>query len=310
MSCAGDGDKHRDRGSFFGRRDRDGDSQDGSERGFGDEPSRADAVDDWGASRKFVPSSGGSGGGSGGFGSGGFGSRREERGEPGEDGPSRADTVDDWGASRKFTPTSSGSGGFDDKASSRGFGSSRRGDDDFEGGPSRADAESRWGKKFTPSSGVSSSGGSGGFEDRPSRDRDGESTWGSRRTSDAPEAPAAGGRPRLNLAPRTKPLPVLEIPPEAKLPEKKEPEPEELPVVTGPPKPKPNPFGAARPREEVLKEQGKDWKEEEEKLETKPATDRCASCGPPSWQVLHPRSMLSTHTYKRVSYLFNTSLCG
>lgn len=238
-------------------------------------------MDDWGASRKFVPSSSGSGGG-GGFGSGGFGSRREERGEPGEDdGPSRADTTDDWGASRKFTPTSAGSGGFEDRAASRGFGSSRRSDDDFEGGPSRADAESRWGKKIAPSSGVSSgsSGGGGGFEDRPSRNRDmDESSWGTRRTADAPEAPTGGGgRPRLKLAPRTKPLPVLDIPPEAKLPEKKEPEAELLPVPTGPPKPKSNPFGAARPREEVLKEQGRDWKKEEVALGTKDTpSDRCA----------------------------------
>ncbi len=237
-------------------------------------------MDDWGASRKFVPSS--SGGGSGGFGSGGFGSRREDRDEPaGEDGPSRADTTDDWGASRKFTPTSAGgSGGFEDKSSSRGFASSRRGDDDFEGGPSRADTESRWGKKIAPSSGVSSGSSGGGYEDRPSRDRDSEETWGARRGVDAgADAPSAGGRPRLKLAPRTKPLPVLEIPPEAKLPEKKEPEPEPLPVVTGPPKPKANPFGAARPREEVLKEQGRDWKKEEAALGTKDTNDRCVHAG-------------------------------
>lgn len=34
-----------------------------------------------------------------------------------------------------------------------------------------------------------------------------------------------------------------------------------------PPKPKSNPFGTARPREEVLKEQGRDWKREERALE-------------------------------------------
>lgn len=233
-------------------------------------------MDDWGATRKFVPSSGGSGSGSGGFGSGGFGSRRDDRDreEPGVDaGPSRADTVDDWGASRKFTPT--GSGGFDDKSASRGFGSSRRtaDDGDFEGGPSRADTESRWGKKFVPSSAASSGGSSGGgFEDRvSSRERNGGDTWGSSRAADAPDAAAAPavGRPRLKLAPRTKPLPVLDIPPEAKVPEKKSEEPEPLTVPSGPPKPRANPFGAARPREEVLKEQGRDWKKEEVALESK-----------------------------------------
>ncbi len=68
---------------------------------------------------------------------------------------------------------------------------------------------------------------------------------------------AGGSRPRLKLAPRTKPLPVLEVTHEPKEPEKA-PEPEPTPVPSGPPKPRPNPFGAARPREEVLKEKGMD----------------------------------------------------
>ena len=86
FKCAGDGDRgrDRDRGGFFGRRDG---SQDGSEGGMDDGPSRADAVDDWGASRKFVPtdktSSFGSGGGFGG--GGGFKDRRDEPRDEGED---------------------------------------------------------------------------------------------------------------------------------------------------------------------------------------------------------------------------------
>jgi len=68
---------------------------------------------------------------------------------------------------------------------------------------------------------------------------------------------SGGGRPRLKLAPRTKPLPVMETAPEPKVPEK-EPEPEPAPLPSGPPKPRANPFGAARPREEVLKEKGVD----------------------------------------------------
>ena len=41
-----------------------------------------------------------------------------------------------------------------------------------------------------------------------------------------------------------------------------------------PPKPRSNPFGAARPREEVLKEQGRDWRKEELELAHK-SVQRC-----------------------------------
>jgi hypothetical protein len=276
LFCPGDTERPRDKDSFFGRRDRDGGSQDGSDGGFRDEPSRADAVDDWGATRKFVPS--GSGGG-GGFGSGGFGSRMDNRERDGgeDEGPSRADAVDDWGSNRRFTPSSSartsGSGSFDDRPS-RGFGGRR--DEDFSEGPSRADAESRWGNKFMP---ASTGGGyeerGRGFADR-SRDLD-KDNWS--RHASGSTSPAPTSRPRLNLQPRTKPPPVLDIPPEAKLPEKAEaePEPEPAPLPAGPPRPKANPFGAARPREEVLKEKGRDWIKEDIALERKKeAGDRCA----------------------------------
>ncbi len=74
---AGDGDRGRDRerGGFFGRRDG---SQDGSEGGMDDGPSRADADDDWGATRKFVATDKTSSfGGGGGF--------RDRQDEPRED---------------------------------------------------------------------------------------------------------------------------------------------------------------------------------------------------------------------------------
>jgi len=74
-----------------------------------------------------------------------------------------------------------------------------------------------------------------------------------------PDAPT-GGRPKLKLAPRT--LPV-ETPP---APEPAEPTPVEAPK---PRAPKANPFGTARPREEILKEQGKDPVKEDLKLEAK-----------------------------------------
>ena len=48
---------------------------------------------------------------------------------------------------------------------------------------------------------------------------------------------------------------MVEVTPEPKAPEA---EAEPLPLPSGPPKPRANPFGAARPREEVLKEKGVD----------------------------------------------------
>lgn len=239
--------------------------------------------------------SGGSGGG-GGFGSGGFGTRRDDRDRDREedDGPSRADTVDDWGASRKFTPSSSsalstGSGGFEDRP--RGFADRDRRRDDEPEGPSRADTDSRWGSsKFVPStSGGGGGSGGGGFDDRSrGLDRD---NWSRRGSEPGSSSPVRTSRPRLNLAPRTKPLPVLEIPPEAKLPEK-EPEPVvNAPLPTGPPKPKPNPFGAARPREDVLKEKGRDWIKEDMALDRKKEViDRCCFL-PYTCVIERPRSI-------------------
>eukprot|EP00741_Cyanophora_paradoxa_P018326 tig00000204_g17695.t1 len=81
-------------------------------------------------------------------------------------------------------------------------------------------------------------------------------SWGSTRggedrESDEPRGGAAGGadRPRLKLAPRTAPLP------ETRSPEAKPNAPSPPPQAAAS-KPKSNPFGAAKPREEVLKEKG------------------------------------------------------
>jgi hypothetical protein len=91
---------------------------------------------------------------------------------------------------------------------------------------------------------------SGGYE---------ESRWGAPRRGDSPvDAPPAGGRPRLNLAPRTKPVPEIVV---VKEPEKAPAPVEEVPIV---PRPKANPFGAARPREEVLKEKELSTKDSKE----------------------------------------------
>jgi len=95
---------HACAGGGFDRRDRD---EDGG--GFGDReeegPSRADAADDWGTKKAFVPSSGPTRGGGGGFGDrkegadrergGGFGDRYSERRSGfGEGDLDRADNAD------------------------------------------------------------------------------------------------------------------------------------------------------------------------------------------------------------------------
>ena len=206
-------------------------------------------------------------------------------------GPSRADTEPRWG--NKFVPSSSG-GGFEDRDRGGGFGdrdrTSSRGEDTWGRRPSEGEPPAAGGettaapghshmpqkKRSGPHHSVSflSQQGQGvkhGCCSRSFRVRTGmrESKLIALRASEcwcratgvlsAILQTAGVGRPRLKLAPRTKPLPVLEVAPESKAPERPpEPEPEPLPLPSGPPKPRTNPFGAARPREEVLKEKGVD----------------------------------------------------
>ncbi|PSC72851.1 eukaryotic translation initiation factor 4B1-like [Micractinium conductrix] len=283
----------------------------GGRRGFGDDdrrrdgdsedmgPSRADASDSWGADRKSMPSDdrgrgGFGGGGGGGFrereggfgGGGGFRDRSREGGFG--DGPSRADEVDNWGTKKSFVPSSSTRGGFEDRPRAGGFGGSFRdrspgaARDRSPGGfrePSKADTEERWGRAsggdFKPTA----------FEDRPRREFDdrpprrGGFGFGDRDTSrdgsrdGRPPLPrdnsqdrvwrreggGGGGeegapreRPRLNLAPRSA-APAGE-------------------GASGGAS-KASVFGAARPREEVLKEQGRDAVKEDLKYEHE-AADR------------------------------------
>ncbi|KAK4401431.1 Eukaryotic translation initiation factor 4B3 [Sesamum angolense] len=186
--------------------------------------------------------------------------------------PSRADETDDWGAGKK----SSINNGFErrDRGERGGF---------FSDSQSRADEADNWAlnKSFVPSEprrherrgGFGLESGNGGADSSnwvkrkeeegrriggafdslrerrgglESNGADSES-WGRKR-----EDGSVSGRPRLNLQPRT--LPVVEG-------QKSD----SASVV----KPKgSNPFGEARPREEVLKEKGQDWKEIEEKLES------------------------------------------
>lgn len=269
--------------------------------GFGDRPeraereaSRADAAGDWGSERKFVPSDRPKGGGGGGFGggfrdrdSGGFGDRRGggDFGDrpPREERPvSEADTVDDWGANRKFQPSAGeerrgGGGGFGGgfRDRERPAGPPRFGDD-----ASRADAAGDWGaRRSTPDSDRPAPGAGGsrrgyGFSDQPQSQADLEDKWSHRgppagAAGDSSSAPAE--RPRLKLAPRTKPLPEQ---PQTQAngaaavsPRVSEAGSSGSGTQQAPKPAKANPFGAARPREEVLKEKGIDYQKEELKLE-------------------------------------------
>lgn len=165
------------------------------------------------------------------------GFERRERGERGSffgDTQSRADEVDNWASNKSFAPSEprryEKRGGF-------GLESSNGGSDSGNWGKRKEEEGRRTGGAFD-----SMRERRGGIE---SNGVDSES-WGRKR-----EESSGGNRPRLNLQPRT--LPVNE---ELKS--------EDASVV----KPKGrNPFGEARPREEVLKEKGQDLKEIEEKLE-------------------------------------------
>ncbi|XP_052194535.1 eukaryotic translation initiation factor 4B3 [Diospyros lotus] len=196
--------------------------------------------------------------------------RRFSRDSSRELAPSRADEVDDWGSTKKPLVGS-------------GFERRERG---FFGSESKADESESWvsNKSFVPSEGrrfdgprerrvgFESSGGADsdnwvkkkeeegrrlGAFDSP-RERRGvfdsaanggadSDTWGKKR-----EEGSGSGRPRLNLQPRT--LRVGDVQQNGS-------------VISAKPKSS-NPFGEARPREEVLKEKGQDWKEIDEKLES------------------------------------------
>lgn len=266
------------------RRHRDGEEDAG--------PSRADMAGDWGAERKFVPSSGGGdrygdreGGGfrdrgaSGGSGR-GWDKDRDER-PPRRDideGPSRADMADDWGASRQLAASGPPRrGGFDDGPS--GF----RDRGSFAREPSKAETEERWerhgehkpiGFDDQPRRGLddlASSGSRKGFsEGWRGRDREASSSVGSREASqdtwrrEAPLSSPINGddgapreRPRLNLKPRTAPTE----------PAAGNSSSSSTGTTTAG---RPSIFGAARPREDVLKEQGKDPLVEDERVRELP----------------------------------------
>uniref|UniRef100_A0A1J3IL81 Eukaryotic translation initiation factor 4B2 n=1 Tax=Noccaea caerulescens TaxID=107243 RepID=A0A1J3IL81_NOCCA len=160
--------------------------------------------------------------------------------------PSRADEVDDWGKAKKSLPSfdqgrqgrfSSGGGGFGSGGGGGGSFGSGGG-----GGFSKADETDNWaaGKRQAP---VRSPTFGSSFGDS-NRDSD---RWS--------RGVAAGGvqeeRRRLVLEPRKVDSGASETPPAAGKTSK------------------PNPFGAARPREDVLAEKGLDWKKLDSEIEAK-----------------------------------------
>ncbi|GLJ40123.1 hypothetical protein SUGI_0821960 [Cryptomeria japonica] len=189
----GGGFRDYGRGSRFENRDR-GDRGDRGSRGYGgfdderrqgsdrDMPSRADEADNWGTTKKSMPPPGDQP------------ERRRYNGDRYEGiggGGSKADEVENWGSGKKFTPS-----GPPSERRSMGFGSSYR--------DPGLDSD-RWGKKES-------------FTDDRSE------------------------RPRLSLNPRTIADPVLNHALEDGAPRSA----------------RPNPFGKARPREEVLAEKNID----------------------------------------------------
>ncbi|CAN6554655.1 hypothetical protein ACFX13_003531 [Malus domestica] len=208
------------------------------EGGFGresnrDEPSRADEVDDWGAKKKSMP---------------GNGFERRERGGPGGSffggSQSKADESNSWVSNKSSMPSEGrrfggGDGGFD-RERKVGFPSNGGADSDNWG---RKKEETNGGSGFDRERKVGFVSNGGGAD---------SDVWGKKREESNGGLSESTARPRLNLQPRS--LPVSN---------------ETSPGSTTAPKPKgSNPFGAARPREEVLAEKGKDWKEIDEQLES------------------------------------------
>ncbi|KAJ4963017.1 hypothetical protein NE237_022956 [Protea cynaroides] len=174
---------------------------------------------------------------------------RRDGGSNRDSAPSRADEIDDWGAAKKSTSAPA----FERKERVGFFDSQ-----------SRADESDSWlgNKTFTPSEGRRVGGGfenhrerRGGFDmlqkDLSNGGGADSDTWGKKR-----EEGSASGRPRLVLQPRT--LPVNNADQQQQLPASGS-------FVRGKGS---NPFGEARPREEVLAEKGQDWKKIDEQIES------------------------------------------
>ncbi|KAK7318667.1 hypothetical protein RJT34_03372 [Clitoria ternatea] len=148
------------------------------------------------------------------------------------DQPSRADEVDNWASVKKSLPS------FDSGRKNR-YSSIGSGGGGF-GAASRADGVDNWAVGKKPVSTRSSTFGSGFRDSGVEPDR-----W----TRGAPrDAPLDVERPRLVLDPPRGEGSVNEAPAKTN---------------------RPNPFGAARPREDVLAEKGLDWKKIDSEIESK-----------------------------------------
>ncbi|XP_047955397.1 eukaryotic translation initiation factor 4B3-like [Salvia hispanica] len=166
--------------------------------------------------------------------------------------PSRADETDDWGANKKSSANSGSErrerGGF--------FGDSQSRADEVDNWATNKNSEAR---RYEKRGGLGMESGDGGSDSSnwgkrsggafdSLRDRRGgmeadPESWGRKREE------SGGNRPRLNLQPRT--LPVNEEGSNSAVKSKGS----------------SNPFGEARPREEVLKDKAQDIKQIEERLE-------------------------------------------
>ncbi|KAL2512431.1 glycine-rich protein [Abeliophyllum distichum] len=182
----------------------------------------------------------------------GNGFERRERGERGgffSDSQSRADESDNWASNKAFVPSES-----------RKY--EKRGGFGLESNGGGADSDNWVKKKEVEGRKIGGAFDSlrerrGGFE----LDAADSETWGRKREE-------SGGRPRLSLQPRT--LPVIEG--------------QKSDTSTVKPKGN-NPFGEARPREEVLKEKGQDLKEIDDKLESVKINDSAVSSDrPAAWK--------------------------
>ncbi|KAB2091812.1 hypothetical protein ES319_A03G219700v1 [Gossypium barbadense] len=170
-----------------------------------------------------------------------------------ETAPSRADEIGDWASAKKSTSAANGfGGGFERRGRGGGGGG-------FSNSQSKADEVDSWAanKNYKSAAEAPPRRFGGGFErssfgstqarDSP-RDLD---NWGKKNDESVSSAGSGGVRPKLVLQPRKAPQTEKG---------KKDATPADKPKGA-------NPFGEARPREEVLKEKGKDWKEIDEKME-------------------------------------------
>ncbi|KAG6529526.1 hypothetical protein ZIOFF_011731 [Zingiber officinale] len=173
---------------------------------------------------------GGDGGGRRGYGGFNEDQRRGPNRASDFDQPSRADEVDNWGSGKKAFAPQLTEGGRRDSYSFVGGGSS-----------SRADEVDNWASaKKTPASNYPSSGSRYG-DSRTFSDSD---RWGRDREGSIPNDQR---RQKIILDPPKR----------------------DVAASSEPPRTRPSPFGAARPREEILAEKGLDWKRLDSDIEIK-----------------------------------------